>query len=99
MGSFDIQQHHMHPSALTSHELHTAMGQITTRLPDELIAHLDATAARLKRSRAQVVRHAIEYYLDDAEDLRLGLERLEDPSDPLLDWDSVRRELLDQDQG
>lgn len=73
------------------------MGQITARLPDELIEQLDTTAARLKRSRAQVVRQAIEYYLDDVEDLRIGLERLEDPSDPVLDWGPVRRELLDQD--
>ncbi len=55
------------------------------------------TAARLNHSRAQVVRQALEYYLADLEDLRLGLERLSDPADPILDWDEVRRELLDQD--
>lgn len=73
------------------------MTQITARIPEELARGVDEAAARLKRSRAQVVRQAIEYYLEDFEDLRLGLERLQDPSDAILDWGDVRRELLDQD--
>ena len=73
------------------------MTQITARIPDELARDIDAVAARLKRSRAQVVRRALEYYLEDFEDLRLGLERIQDPADPILDWEDVRRELLDQD--
>jgi RHH-type transcriptional regulator, rel operon repressor / antitoxin RelB len=60
------------------------MTQITARLPDELVAQMDEAAARLRRSRAQLVRQAIEYYLDDLEDLRIGLERLRDPADPVL---------------
>ena len=73
------------------------MPQISARLPEELIREIDEAAARLKRSRAQLVRQAIEYYLDDLEDLKLGLERLQDPTDPILDWAQVRGELLDQD--
>ena len=73
------------------------MTQITARIPDELADQIDAAASRLKRSRAQVVRQALEYYLEDLEDLQLGLERLSDPADSVLDWDEVRRELLDQD--
>jgi predicted DNA-binding protein len=66
-------------------------------LPDELVKSVDRTARRLKRSRADVIRHALEYYLEDQEDLTRGLERLQDPGDPLLDWDEVRRGLLDED--
>ena len=73
------------------------MIQITARIPDELVRQIDTTAARLNHSRAQVVRQALEYYLEDLEDLRLGLERLSDPADPILDWGEVRRELLDKD--
>ncbi len=72
------------------------MMQITARLPEELVRKIDEAAERLARSRAQVVRQAIEYYLEDLEDLKLGLERLNDPADPILDWDDVRGELLDQ---
>ncbi len=73
------------------------MNQITARVPQPLVDALDAAAARLKRSRAQVVRDALERYLEDYDDLAVALERLRDPSDPVLDWDEVRRELLDSD--
>jgi RHH-type transcriptional regulator, rel operon repressor / antitoxin RelB len=73
--------------------------QITAKVPDELVREIDAAARRLKRSRADLVRLAVEYYLDDLEDLSSGLERLQDPSDPILDWEEVRRGLLDPDQG
>lgn len=73
------------------------MMQITARVPDDLARQLDNAAAQLKRSRAQVVRQALEYYLEDLEDLRLGLQRLQDPADPILDWTDVRGELLNQD--
>ena len=73
------------------------MTQVSARLPDELVTHVDVAARRLKRSRAEVIRQALEYYLEDQEDLTLGLERLQDPTDPVLDWDEVRRGLLGQD--
>lgn len=74
------------------------MTQITARMPAALVAKLDAAARRLNRSRAEVLRQATAAYLDDHEDLRLALERLQDPSDPVLDWDEVRRELVAPDQ-
>ena len=74
-----------------------AMSQITTRLPDGLASELDAMAALLERSRADIVRHAIERYLDDLDDLEAAAERLRDPKDAALDWDRARRELLAMD--
>ena len=71
--------------------------QITARLPNELAEGLDAAAAALKRSRAEVVRQAVERYLEDFDDLSVAVERLRDPADPVLDWDVVRRELLGSD--
>ncbi len=73
------------------------MSQITARLPDSVIAELDVAASHLKRSRAEIIRQAIEYYLEEFDDLSVVIERLRDPSDPVLDWDQVRRELLDTD--
>ena len=71
------------------------MTQITARLPDAVVAALDAAAGQLNRSRAEIVRQAIERYLEDFEDLSVAIERLRDPNDPVLDWDQVKRELLD----
>jgi len=68
--------------------------QITARVPDELVEEIDRAAAALQRSRARLIRDAIEYYLEDLEDLALGLEALRDPADPVLDWSEVRDELL-----
>lgn len=73
------------------------MAQVSARLPDDLVHSIDEAARRLKRSRADVIRQALEYYLDDVEDLRLAVERLQDPSDPVLDWDEVRTKLLEAD--
>ena len=73
------------------------MSQITARVPDELVEALDAAAEDLKRSRADIIRQALERYLEDYDDLDVALERLRDPADPVLDWDQVRLELLGSD--
>ena len=86
MTSYDIQ--------LKSKEY--MMSQITARLPDELVASLDNAATELRRTRAEVVRQAIEYYLEDFEDLNLALQALRDPADAVLDWETVKNELLNQ---
>ena len=73
------------------------MTQVTARLPDSVVDELDAAASQLRRSRAEIIRHAIERYLEDFDDLAVAICRLRDPSDPVLDWDQVRRDLLDSD--
>lgn len=75
------------------------MVQVTARLPADLVEQADRAASRLNRSRAQLLRQALEYYLDDFEDRCLAQDRISDPADPVLDWEDVRRVLLDQDQG
>ena len=73
------------------------MSQITTRLPDEVVTALDQAAKVLRRPRAEIVRLAIERYLEDFDDLSVAVERLRDPSDAVLDWEGVRDVLLRQD--
>ncbi len=73
------------------------MHQITARVPDDLAKALDEAAAELKRSRADIIRQALERYLEDLDDLSVALERLRDPVDPVLDWDQVRHELRNSD--
>ncbi len=71
------------------------MTQITARLPNEVVDALDEAANRLKRSRAEIIRQAIERYLEEFDDLSVAVDRLRDPNDPVLDWDQVRREFLE----
>lgn len=73
------------------------MTQVSARLSDDLVQSIDEAARRMHRSRADIIRLAIEYYLDDTEDLRLAMDRLRDPADPILDWDEVRRDILAED--
>ena len=73
------------------------MAQVTARMPDPLVEALDSAARILNRSRAEVVRQAVKCYLEDFDDLGVALTRLQDPTDEVLDWDQVKRELLDSD--
>ena len=66
------------------------MIQVTARLPDSLGAELDSAAQQLNRRRADIIRQALEYDLDDIEDLRCGVSALKVPADPVLDWAEVR---------
>ncbi len=70
------------------------MTQITARLPEELMQSLDAVVLASGRPRSELIRKAIEAYVEDYKDLSLALDRLRDPSDPVLDWEDVKRELL-----
>ena len=87
--------------SMTLHTRNTHYGGLyrwrRSPVSDEVAEALDAAAATLNRSRAEVIRQALESYLEDFDDLTVALERLRDPSDPVLDWDEVRRELLDSD--
>ncbi len=71
--------------------------RITARLPDSIVDRLDDAARRLRRSRAGVVRQAVERYLEDFDDIFVSVDRLGDPSDAVVEWDRVRSELLDTD--
>ncbi len=73
------------------------MSQITVRFPDAVVDAVDAAARRLKHSRAEIIRQAVERYVEDLDDFSVAAERLRDPDDPVLDWEPVRRELLDTD--
>jgi len=73
------------------------MPQVHANLPEALLHGIDEAARKLDRTRADLIRQAVEYYLEDLEDLTLGLERLRDPADPVLDWEDAKLELLRQD--
>jgi predicted DNA-binding protein len=51
--------------------------QLTLRLPGELAEKLDRSARRLKRKRSDVVRQALEQFLETEPDLR-PIERVRD---------------------
>ncbi len=68
--------------------------EITLHLPPALLEGLDNAARRLNCRRAEVIRRAVESYLDDFDDLTVASGRLGDSRDPVLDWDQVRGGLF-----
>ena len=54
-------------------------------------------ARAVQSSSAEIIRRALERYLEYFQDLEIAMERLLDPADPVLDWDEVRDGLLDSD--
>ena len=73
------------------------MSQITARLPEEVVVALDKAAQALHRSRADIIRQAIESYIEDFDDLSVAIERLRDPADESVDWQEAKRALLAED--
>lgn len=70
------------------------MVQVTTRVSKSVAKALDDMASRHGMSRADLVRLIIEERLEDFDDLSTALQRMQDPLDPVEDWDEVRRVLL-----
>ena len=57
---------------------------VATRFPESIIAGLDEVARERKRTRAEIIREAVEIYLTEWADYAIALERLRDPRDPIL---------------
>jgi len=70
------------------------MSQVTARLSDDMISALDQAAQSQNRSRAEIIRMAVENYLEDYDDLSLAMARLLDPTDEVMDWQEAKRALL-----
>ncbi len=71
------------------------MTLVSARLPEELVRDIDEAARSMHRSRADLIRAAIEHFIADAEGQRKMIERLRVPVDLAFDWDDVERDLLD----
>jgi len=65
---------------------------ISTRLPEGVVAGVEAIARERKRNRGEIVREALEIYLDTWADYQIAVERLGDPADPV----QTEREFLDE---
>jgi predicted DNA-binding protein len=67
---------------------------ITVRVPDNLVDQLDELAVSLERSRAYLVKKAMEMYLSEYADYLIALERLRDKDDDIISAKEMKS-LLD----
>jgi len=66
---------------------------VATRFPQTTIDALDAIALERKRTRAEIVREAVDVYLARWADYGIALDRLADPNDEIIDADSFWSEV------
>jgi predicted DNA-binding protein len=66
---------------------------ITVRVPDNLADQLDELAVTLERSRAYLVKKAMEMYLSEYADYLIALERLRDKDDDIISSQEMKNLL------
>ena len=66
---------------------------ISIRIPDELASKLSEISKETERPKSFHVQKALEAYLVELADLQIALDRLHDPSDPIVSIDEMRKEL------
>ena len=69
------------------------MGMTSVRMPDDLMKRLEATAARLRRSKGWIINDAVREYLEREEQRR---QRLQETQEALADLDADR--VIDGDE-
>lgn len=70
---------------------------ITVRVPDNLADQLDELAITLERSRAYLVKKAMEMYLSEYADYLIALERLRDKDDDITSSQEMKNLLGSSD--
>jgi predicted DNA-binding protein len=70
---------------------------ITVRVPDNLADQLDELAVSLERSRAYLVKKAMEMYLSEYADYLIALERLRDKDDDIISSQEMKNLLGSSD--
>ncbi|MCX6083676.1 MAG: ribbon-helix-helix domain-containing protein [Caldiserica bacterium] len=68
-------------------------GVISLRVDGDLKRRVDEVAHRIGRSRAWVIRRAIECSLEDIEDIEMSEQRLADSNDNLTSSDKLMSRL------
>ena len=66
---------------------------ITVRVPDTLADQFDELAISLERSRAYLVKKAMEMYISEYADYFIALERLRDKDDDIISSQEMKNLL------
>lgn len=70
------------------------MIQITAKVSNDFAESLALTAHRMGRTQADIIRVALERYLDEIADIDRALAAIREPTDDEIDWDDARERLL-----
>ncbi len=66
---------------------------ISVRIRDDLASKLSEISEETERPKSFHVQKAIEAYLSEIADLQIALDRLHDPSDPIVSLENMRKNI------
>ncbi len=66
---------------------------LSVRLPEKLADALDQISKETERSKSFHIQKALEMYLEERADLQIALDRLNDPTDPIITLDEMREQV------
>jgi RHH-type rel operon transcriptional repressor/antitoxin RelB len=66
---------------------------ISVRIRDDLASKLSEISKETERPKSFHVQKAIETYLSEIADLQIALDRLHDPSDPVVSLETMRKNI------
>ena len=66
---------------------------ISVRIRDDLALKLSEISEETERPKSFHVQKAIEAYLSEIADLQIALDRLHDPSDPIVSLKNMRKNV------
>ena len=66
---------------------------LSVRLPEKLANALDRVSKETERPKSFHIQKALEMYLEERADLQIALDRLNDPTDPIIGSDTMKDQL------
>ncbi|MCP5053136.1 MAG: ribbon-helix-helix protein, CopG family [bacterium] len=69
---------------------------VSEKLPKEVLKRLDAIATERNRKRGDILKEALELYLNEWEDCKIAIARLQDSSDEIVTEEEFLGELKEE---
>ena len=66
---------------------------LSVRLPEKLANALDKVSKETERPKSFHIHKALEMYFEERADLQIALDRLNDPTDPIISTDEMRDQI------
>lgn len=66
---------------------------LSVRLPEKLVNALDKISKETERPKSFHIQKALEMYFEERADLQIALDRLNDPTDHIIESDKMREQL------
>jgi len=66
---------------------------VSVRLSEKLAKELSQISKETERPKSFHIQKALEMYFEERADLQIALDRLNDPTDPIITLDDMREQL------